>query len=78
MCNGLRSFVKLHDDFVCSFIFVDTFGKGGMSITAICLNSRSGVVHKLRLQEEVGRWSKNVKFYKVEIVNEGGYVVKNL
>ena len=31
-----------------------------------------GVVHKLRLQEEVGRFSKSVHFYKVEIVNEGG------
>ena len=30
-----------------------------------------GVVHKLRLQEEVGRY-KNVNFYKVETVNEGG------
>ena len=31
-----------------------------------------GVVHKLRLQEEVGRKSKDVNFYKVETVNEGG------
>jgi hypothetical protein len=30
------------------------------------------VVHKLRLQEEVGRKSKKVKVYKVETVNEGG------
>ena len=35
-----------------------------------------GVVHKLRLQEEMGRQSKNVNFYKVESVNEGGQVVK--
>ena len=35
-----------------------------------------GVVHKLRLQEKVGRESKNVNFYMVETVNEGGYVVK--
>ena len=26
------------------------------------LNFAQGVVHKLRLQEEVGRWSKNVHF----------------
>ena len=34
-----------------------------------------GVIHKQRLQEEVGRWSKIlflfVKVYKVENVNEG-------
>ena len=34
-----------------------------------------GVVHKLRLRQEVGRQSKNVNFYKVETVNEGGQVV---
>ena len=31
------------------------------------------VVHKLRLQVEVGRLSKNVHFYKEESVNEGGF-----
>ena len=34
-----------------------------------------GVVHKLRLQEEGGRWSKNrlfVNFYTIENVNGGG------
>ena len=34
-----------------------------------------GGVHKLRLQEEGGRWSKNrvfVNFYTVENVNGGG------
>ncbi len=30
-----------------------------------------GVVHKLHLQKEVGRWSKNINFYKLETVNEG-------
>ena len=30
------------------------------------------VVHKLRLQEEVGRLSKNVHFYQVESVSEEG------
>ena len=30
------------------------------------------VGHKLLLQEEVGRKSKNVNFHKVETVNEGG------
>jgi len=30
-----------------------------------------GIVHKLRLQEEVGSWSKNVNFYNVETVNKG-------
>ena len=59
--------MKLHDNFVCSFIFVDTFMNAHR-----CLNSRLGVVHKLCLQEEVGRWSKNVNFYKVETVNEVG------
>ena len=34
------------------------------------------VVHKLRLQEEGGRQSKNVNFYMVETVNEGKKVVK--
>ena len=29
-----------------------------------------GVVHKLRLQEEVGRWSKSVNFYNVDTFNE--------
>ena len=34
-----------------------------------------GAVHKLRLQEEGGRWSKNllfVNFYTIENVNGGG------
>ena len=30
------------------------------------------VIHKLRLQEKVDRWSKNINFYKVETVNKGG------
>ena len=32
------------------------------------------IVHKLCLQEEMGRYSKNVNFYKAETVNEGGKV----
>ena len=33
----------------------------------------SGVVHKLRLQEEVGKYVvKNCYFRKVECINEGG------
>ena len=38
-----------------------------------------GGVHKLRLQEEGGRWSKHllfVNFYTIENVNGGGQVVK--
>ena len=35
-----------------------------------------GVVHKLRLQEEVGRRSRIFNFYKVGSVNNGGQVVK--
>ena len=31
-----------------------------------------GVVHKLRLQDQVGRWSKNVTVHSIEIVNTGG------
>ena len=34
------------------------------------LETSLGVVHKLRLQELVGRLSKNINFYKVERVNE--------
>ena len=30
------------------------------------------LVHKLRLQEEVGMWSKNVYFYRVETVKKSG------
>ena len=34
----------------------------------------SGVIHKLRSQDEIGRWSKNV--HTIKNVNAGGQVVK--
>ena len=43
------------------------------------LNTYLGAVHKLRLQEEGGRWSKNrlfVNFYTIENVNRGGVGVQ--
>jgi hypothetical protein len=45
------------------------------SLTGQTNVSYIGVVYKLRLQEEVGRY-KNVNFYQVETVNKGGLVVK--
>ena len=30
-----------------------------------------GVVHKLRLQDKVGRWSKNVHFFSTQGAGEG-------
>ena len=45
--------------------------------------SRKGGIHKLRLQEEGGRWLKNFTFrqrlyrsYTIRNVNGGGWVVK--
>ena len=51
----------------CIYTQIISPGKTGLPL---------GVVHKLRLQEEVGRYFKNVNFHKVESVNEGGLVIK--
>ena len=38
-----------------------------------------GDVHKLGLQDEVGKWSKNVNFLSMfENVDAGGLVIKNI
>ena len=64
--------IKRYQNYVHTTLIQESGAFGLLNCSVTCYRGHS----QSMFTKEVGRWSKNVNFYKVETVSEGGYVVQ--